>query len=137
MNDQQLKSLNQDGKPLLKAVDDLLYFRVVESGRSHWCVRYKLSGQKRSQINIGRYGKGECRLSISEARTVRVGRGLRTFKQFKPQQLLARNGYNATSKTLFMARPTCSLCSTLMSGLKEIFIVDDISWRVFGHIEGE
>lgn len=68
MNDQQLKSLNQDGKPLLKAVDDLLYFRVVESGRSYWCVRYKLPGQKRSQINIGRYGKGEGRLSISEAR---------------------------------------------------------------------
>lgn len=67
MNDQQLKALNQDGKPLLKAVDDLLYFRVVESGRS-WCVRYKLPGQKRSPINIGRYGKGEGRLSISEAR---------------------------------------------------------------------
>lgn len=68
MNDQQLKALTQDGKQLLKQVDDLLYLRVVEPGRSYWCVRYTLAGKKRSQIQIGRYGKGEGKMSLSDAR---------------------------------------------------------------------
>ena len=69
MNDQQLKALNLEGKPQLKQVDDLLYLRVVEPERSYWCVRYTLTGKKkRSQIQIARYGKGEGRMSLSDAR---------------------------------------------------------------------